>query len=101
MDRGASPLIGALAPGMARRGEAAEALAPGSLLLLYTDGLVQTRDHGIDQGIDRLCAALGALDPSAGPEQVCDALTDELVGPDQDDDVALLAVHIDRAADRQ
>jgi serine phosphatase RsbU (regulator of sigma subunit) len=94
LDRGASPLIGALPPGMAGRGEAAEVLLPGSLLLLYTDGLVETRDHDIDQGIDRLCASLAALDPRAGPEQVCDALTTELVGRDQDDDVALLAVQI-------
>jgi len=100
LDRGASPLIGALAPGRARRSEASEVLAPGSLLLLYTDGLVETREHDIDQGINRLSAALAALDPSAGPEVVCDALTAELVGPAQDDDVALLAVHINHPADR-
>jgi serine phosphatase RsbU (regulator of sigma subunit) len=101
LDRGASPLIGALAPGRARRGEAAQVLAPGSLLLLYTDGLVETREHDIDQGIDRLSAVLAALDPSPGPEQVCDALTSELVGPDQDDDVALLAVRINHPADKE
>jgi serine phosphatase RsbU (regulator of sigma subunit) len=98
LERGASPLIGALPPGMAHRSEATQTLTPGSLLLLYTDGLVETRDHDIDQGIDRLCAALAALDARAGPEQVCDALTAELVGPDQDDDVALLAVHINKPA---
>jgi serine phosphatase RsbU (regulator of sigma subunit) len=98
LERGASPLIGVLPPGMARRSEATETLTPGSLLLLYTDGLVETRHHDIDQGIDRLCAALAALDVRAGLEQVCDALTAELVGPDQDDDVALLAVHIDDPA---
>src|SRR3954471_22464288 len=95
LDRGASPLIGALPPGVARRGEAAELLPAGSLLLLYTDGLVETREHDIDEGIERLCVALAALDPSLGPEQVCDALTAELVASEQDDDVALLAVHID------
>jgi serine phosphatase RsbU (regulator of sigma subunit) len=95
LDRGGSPLIGALAPGMARRGEAAETLPPGSLLLLYTDGLVETREHDVDQGIDRLCATLAALDPTTGPEHVCDAVIAELVGADQDDDIALLAMRID------
>ena len=94
LDRGASALIGALGPGMARRGEAAEALPPGSLLLLYTDGLVESRDRDVDEGIDRLCATLAALDPTTGPQQVCDAITAELVGPDQDDDIALLAIEI-------
>jgi len=100
LDRGASPLIGALPPGVARRGEAAELLPAGSLLLLYTDGLVETREHDIDEGIERLCVALAALDPSLGPEQVCDALTAELVASEQDDDVALLAVHIDHPPEK-
>jgi len=54
---------------MGRRGEAAEALAPGSLLLLYTDGLVETRDHDIDQGIDRLCARWARWTPAPGPSR--------------------------------
>lgn len=33
-------------------------LRPGSILALYTDGLVEERGTGIDQGIDRLRAAL-------------------------------------------
>jgi serine phosphatase RsbU (regulator of sigma subunit) len=100
LDRGASPLIGALAPGMARRGEAAEALPAGSLLLLYTDGLVETRDRDLDQGIDRLCAALAALDPTTGPEHVCDAVIAQLVVGNQDDDIALLAMQIDHPSPR-
>jgi serine phosphatase RsbU (regulator of sigma subunit) len=83
---------------MARRSEAVETLTPGSLLLLYTDGLVETRDHDIDEGIDRLGAALAGLDPRAAPKEVCDALIAELVGAEQDDDVALLAVHINEPA---
>jgi serine phosphatase RsbU (regulator of sigma subunit) len=101
LDGSASVLIGALPPGQARRGEAAAALPAGSLLLLYTDGLVETRQHDIDHGIDRLAAALTALDPGTSPEQACDELTDQLVGPHQDDDIALLAVHVDASAHRQ
>jgi serine phosphatase RsbU (regulator of sigma subunit) len=95
LDRGSSTLIGALAPGVARRAEAAEVMPPGSLLLLYTDGLVESRDHDVDQGIDRLCATLSRLDPDADPEEVCDAVVAELVGDEQDDDVALLAIRLD------
>jgi serine phosphatase RsbU (regulator of sigma subunit) len=95
LEGGRSVLIGAPAPHPIGRAEAAEMLPAGSLLLLYTDGLVETRHHDIDAGIDRLSAALAGLGEGVSPQHVCDALTAELIGPDQDDDVALLAVHID------
>src|SRR5258707_15622671 len=39
-------------------------LRPGDLLLLYSDGLVERRDRSIDEGVERLVAALrGAGDP--------------------------------------
>jgi serine phosphatase RsbU (regulator of sigma subunit) len=63
--------------------------APGSALLLYTDGLVERRDRGIDQGLDQLTAELAAT-AAAG---VVDggALLDRLVeGDAHDDDIALL-----------
>jgi serine phosphatase RsbU (regulator of sigma subunit)/anti-sigma regulatory factor (Ser/Thr protein kinase) len=69
--------------------------APGSTLLLYTDGLVERRTESLDDGFARLAAAV-----AAGPEDV-DALADHvlraLVEPDEpNDDVALLVVHFDR-----
>jgi serine phosphatase RsbU (regulator of sigma subunit) len=100
IEHGTSPLIGVLAPGELFRGESAVHLPHGSLLVLYTDGLVATRKREYDTGIDHLCATLTALDPDAGPEDVCDALLDALVGRGQDDDVALLAVRIDPLTDR-
>ncbi|HKG50795.1 MAG TPA: GAF domain-containing SpoIIE family protein phosphatase [Actinomycetales bacterium] len=101
LDRGASPLIGALPPGVGHRAERAEILPAGSLLLLYTDGLVETRDRDIDEGIGRISAALAAMDGDPGPEQVCDAVTAELVGADQGDDVALLAVLINDSTGKE
>jgi serine phosphatase RsbU (regulator of sigma subunit) len=95
LEHGTSPLIGVLAPGERPRGEATASLPLGSLLVLYTDGLVETREREYDAGIDRLCVTLAALDQDAGPEAVCDALLDALVDGGQDDDVALLAVRID------
>jgi serine phosphatase RsbU (regulator of sigma subunit) len=95
VERGASPLIGVLEPGRRPRNEAAFTLREGSLLVLYTDGLVETREREYDAGIDELCAALAALDPHAEPDEACEALVGALVGDRQEDDVALLVVRID------
>src|SRR4051794_17240529 len=93
--RGTSTLIGVLEPGERPRNEAALTLPEGSLLLLYTDGLVETREREYDAGINDLCAALAALDPQADPDQACETLLAALVGDHQEDDIALLAVRID------
>ncbi|HEX8074467.1 MAG TPA: GAF domain-containing SpoIIE family protein phosphatase [Thermoleophilaceae bacterium] len=66
-------------------------LEPGALLLLYTDGLVERRDAGIDTGLERLARAAAAA--GRDPERFCDAVVAEmLAGGGPDDDVALLAV---------
>ncbi|MFF4352810.1 SpoIIE family protein phosphatase [Streptomyces sp. NPDC001530] len=63
-------------------------LSPGDLLVLYTDGLVETRHHPID---DRLNVLLSFLDEPHRPlEQTCDLLLYGLRHPDDHDDVALL-----------
>ncbi|MFJ9817350.1 SpoIIE family protein phosphatase [Streptomyces sp. NPDC101151] len=63
-------------------------LGPGDLLVLYTDGLVETRQHPID---DRLGVLLGFLDEPHRPlEETCDLLLYGLRHPDDHDDVALL-----------
>ncbi|MFD8733811.1 SpoIIE family protein phosphatase [Streptomyces sp. NPDC059618] len=60
----------------------------GDLLVLYTDGLVETRLHPID---DRLNVLLGYLDEPDRPlEEICDLLLYGLRNPDDHDDVALL-----------
>ncbi|AZQ38355.1 PAS domain S-box protein [Streptomyces cyaneochromogenes] len=68
------------------------ALDPGDLLVLYTDGLVETRLHPID---DRLNVLLGFLDePSRPLEEICDLLLYGLRHPDDHDDVALLVARV-------
>jgi GAF domain-containing protein/anti-sigma regulatory factor (Ser/Thr protein kinase) len=71
-------------------------LEPGSLVLLYTDGLVETRSDSVEVGLDRLVAALGA--PIRSAEVACDLVLQALdrVG-DQDDDTAVLALLLDDA----
>jgi PAS domain S-box-containing protein len=69
-------------------------LAPGSTLVLYTDGLVEKPDQDIGTGMDRLAAAL-----VAGPaDQPLGQLSDNILarlGPYTDDDVALLLARTD------
>lgn len=63
-------------------------LAPGSLLVLYTDGLIEARDHDLDQGMARLAQALdGARQPL---EELCDGILARLLPAAPQDDVAVL-----------
>lgn len=67
-------------------------LAPGDRLVLYTDGLVETRDQDIDTRLDRLLDLLGTPDPSL--EHTCDRLLRELRHGGNHDDVALLVARV-------
>jgi PAS domain S-box-containing protein len=66
-------------------------IEPGDAFLLYTDGLVESREQDIDEGIGRLVRKLRAGAPVATDEDLS-ALAGELVPSGQDDDVTLLAV---------
>ncbi|MFD7878615.1 PP2C family protein-serine/threonine phosphatase, partial [Streptomyces sp. NPDC059766] len=74
-------------------------LSPGCTLALYTDGLVERRDRGIDAGIERLAAALGAFRPAeldADLDGVADRMLRPLLGDSpREDDVCLLLCHVD------
>jgi GAF domain-containing protein/anti-sigma regulatory factor (Ser/Thr protein kinase) len=52
-------------------------LPEGSLIALYTDGLIEARDRDIDAGLDRLSQALASPSPSL--EVTCDTLIDALL----------------------
>ncbi|WP_405497408.1 PAS domain S-box protein [Streptomyces sp. NBC_00096] len=77
--------------------ESRHTVDPGSVLVLYTDGLVETPGSDIEEQIDCLSVALGKRDAHAeGLEAMADCLLDEML-PDADDyadDVTLLLVHI-------
>jgi PAS domain S-box-containing protein len=64
------------------------ALHPGDELVLYTDGLVETRDQAIDERLDALLALLAK--PQRSLEETCDVLLHALRQPGDHDDVALL-----------
>ncbi|MET7380796.1 SpoIIE family protein phosphatase [Streptomyces sp. NPDC005526] len=63
-------------------------LDPGDELVLYTDGLVETRRHLLDERLEALLALLD--DPARPLEDVCDLLLRRMHEPDNHDDVALL-----------
>ncbi|MGI5379680.1 SpoIIE family protein phosphatase [Streptomyces sp. CA-251387] len=75
--------------------ESTEMHAPsGATLLLYTDGLVESRDSDVLAGVERLCVRLRAAASGATPpelELLCDQALGTLGAGDRDDDVALLA----------
>jgi signal transduction histidine kinase/DNA-binding response OmpR family regulator/serine phosphatase RsbU (regulator of sigma subunit) len=68
------------------------AIAPGSLLALYTDGLVERRDRDLVSGIDALAAALAADAEALEtlPERLVRALTPD----ERPDDIAVLVARI-------
>ncbi|AGS71787.1 SpoIIE family protein phosphatase [Streptomyces collinus] len=76
-------------------------LPEGSLLALYTDGLLEARDHDIDEALDKMFAAL--VRPAPNLDSVCDRVLTELLSHRPEDDIALLvartrALHADRVA---
>jgi hypothetical protein len=63
-------------------------LCPGSVLALYTDGLVENPGQDIGTGMTRLARTLAAS-PARSPEKLCDSVLAGL-GASARDDIALL-----------
>lgn len=83
-----SPMLGAAAvPAATWRG----VLTPGDTLVLYTDGLVESRTSDIDEGLERLREAAVRWS-GAPPDELVDRLLTELTGTHRADDIALLAL---------
>jgi PAS domain S-box-containing protein len=78
--------------------EAEVELPEGSLLVLYTDGLVESRQRDIDAGLDAMRKVLGdvhhgadgSLQARPSLDAICDNLIDALVPGQAGDDAALL-----------
>jgi serine phosphatase RsbU (regulator of sigma subunit) len=77
-----------------QRIESVSSLRPGSVVLLYSDGLVERRGSTIDEGTDRLVANLREL-ADRPLDDLCDALLSRMLHGTPEDDVALVAVRID------
>jgi anti-sigma regulatory factor (Ser/Thr protein kinase) len=75
-------------------------LVPGRVLLLYSNGLVETRERELTAGIDQLAAhVVGIPERRRQPRELCARLAG-LMGDDHgEDDVTLLAVSASRGGD--
>ncbi len=98
VEPGESPLMLDVPPGMPLGvgGEPFEEveveLPEGGLLALYTDGLVESRDHPLDEGLNAFVRALD--DPAPALEDVCDHVLNTLDTHHGEDDIALLMARI-------
>jgi serine phosphatase RsbU (regulator of sigma subunit) len=77
----------------AERTETVLELAPGTTILLYTDGLIERRNSTLDEGITRLVAQLCAH-ARLPLDELCDALIEEMLQGTPPDDVALVALRL-------
>ena len=80
--------------------ESTVALAPGSTVLLYTDGLVERPEISLDDGLEWLRGFAGGVPD--GPEAICAALLQSRFRDHPPrDDVALLAVRLEPLTDER
>ncbi|MEE1783796.1 SpoIIE family protein phosphatase [Streptomyces sp. SP17BM10] len=93
LDQATDPPLGAR-PEHVPRPQARTAFAEGSVLALYTDGLVERRREDIDTGLDRLARSL-TRHRLADPDTLADALLTDLIPPTGlTDDTALIVLRL-------
>jgi PAS domain S-box-containing protein len=71
-------------------------LRPGSTAVFYSDGLIETRNRGLDAGLEELAAVAARADEDllSYPDRLLQYLADHmLAGHEQDDDVTVLVMH--------
>ncbi|MEU1127237.1 SpoIIE family protein phosphatase [Streptomyces sp. NPDC005899] len=73
------------------RPDAVTVLPPRATLLLYTDGLVESPQHSIDRGLDRLRRHAASL-AHRPLDSFCDSVLERVRPGDNDDDVAMIAL---------
>ena len=89
LDSGSAPLLGI----ECKRETIRRRIPRGTLLVVYTDGLVERRTEGLDASIGRLLEAVGQGRVDADLERFCSGLVAMLPQPaEAADDVAIVAV---------
>jgi PAS domain S-box-containing protein len=83
------PLLGV---GSARFTERFETLGSGSLIMLYTDGLIERRDRDLDASIDMLATRVHSEAP--GVSELVNELVQSLAPEGSADDIAILMARI-------
>jgi PAS domain S-box-containing protein len=67
-----------------------------SVVLLYTDGLVERRGQSLDEGLAKLRRLLGELSGTGTLEELCDEVLARMSPDRPEDDVALTAIQLHR-----
>jgi serine phosphatase RsbU (regulator of sigma subunit)/PAS domain-containing protein len=88
MHRPAGPLLGAFPD--ARYDTASLKVDDGDLVVFYTDGLIEHRDHSLADGMARVIATLNRVAAAGGEQPLVDLLT-QLPRANPDDDTCILA----------
>jgi serine phosphatase RsbU (regulator of sigma subunit) len=88
LDRPPGILLGAATEGYAAL---TLQLAPGDLLLLYSDGLIERRGRSLDEGLDKLSAAVSGI---TDPEDAIAAALAALDCTDPEDDTCMVALQV-------
>jgi serine phosphatase RsbU (regulator of sigma subunit) len=92
LDGGRSGPVGMGGP----RSQASVKVPDGSVLVLYTDGLVERREEPIDVGLSQLAAAAADMS-GAGAQDLCNGLLQAMTqGRVLADDVAVVCMKLDR-----
>jgi serine phosphatase RsbU (regulator of sigma subunit)/anti-sigma regulatory factor (Ser/Thr protein kinase) len=89
------PLHGGMALGTSRVARYECRVHPfptGTTVVLYTDGLVESRGRPIDEGLERLRVAAAAGFPSL--EALCSGIVERLVPEQRPDDIAVMAARV-------
>jgi anti-anti-sigma factor len=92
LEDGGGSVLGA--PGRPAYTEGTAEVAPGTTLLLYTDGLVERRGEPLDAGLDRVARVavrLAAADPARLTRALLTEVLDDSAPPD---DVAVIAARV-------
>ncbi|MFG2986605.1 PP2C family protein-serine/threonine phosphatase [Streptomyces sp. NPDC048258] len=93
LDQATDPPLGAR-PEHAPRPQTDTAFTEGSVLVLYTDGLIERRREDIDTGMQRLAGSL-ARHRAADPDTLADGLLADLIPPAGiTDDTALVVLRL-------
>ena len=82
------------APMSGARDQGQQYFDPGSTLLLFTDGLVETPGRPLTEALEHLQASLAGAPAQASAEEVCEELLRSVVPSVLRDDVALLAIRM-------
>lgn len=88
-----APMLGIYLPPDLEFPEHERELSPGSLVTLFTDGLIERRTSDLDAGMARLVEAFLSCEAEALDERAEYILKEMLDDSDHDDDVCLLMCH--------